>query len=121
MCHQGKVPFFHAAMKVIHDTESVLRFHQVLWNRGAPMDLGPYIEAMLGLCEVIHLDNRPVDHLRRIKAVIAELRGSVDPSELKAGEENAVAYETWLVSAFPAAFDRMREEATERARRHALN
>jgi hypothetical protein len=99
----------------------VLTFYQVPWERGAPMDFGPYIEAMLRLCELQQLDSRPIEHLRRIKAVVDELRGPVALSELKKGEENAVEYEQWLVSSFPEAFDQMRKQAAERAQRHALN
>src|SRR5581483_3825679 len=108
----------HAAMKAINHTEFVLRFHRAAREGGAPMDLGPHIEAMMRLCDEQHLDDRPIEHLRQLKAVVDQLRGPVDTGALKAGERSALQYEEWLSSAFPGAFAQMRKRAVERTQKH---
>jgi hypothetical protein len=108
-------------MKAMNHTESVLSFHGVARESGGSMDFGPLIKAMLRLCEEQRLDNRPVEHLRHIKGAVDQLRGSLDPGELKTAQESAAQYEEWLCSTFPKAFDQMRNEASERIRKQALN
>ena len=111
----------YAAMKAINHTEFVLSFHRIVSEPGAPMDFGPRIQAMMRLCEEQHLDDRPMEHLRALKAIVDKLRGPLTAAEIKAAETNALQYEEWLSSTFPGAFDQMRKEASERTRKQALN
>ena len=117
--------FLLAAMRVMRETEYVLRFSGVAFTGAAPFDLHPHIAAMLSLCEENDLDDRPIDHLRHVARVIDGLRGSIEPADLRAAEESAAQYELWLARAFPDAVARLRKESSERAsesrRKHALN
>jgi hypothetical protein len=105
----------------MHQMEQVFDSMGVPWQGAAPFDLRPYITAMLRLCEERHVDNHPIEHLRRAACVLEALRGPVDLAELRTGEENAAQYEQWLSSAFPEVFAEMRGKAAERARKHVLN
>ncbi len=121
MRNRDKGPFLHAAMRAVRETEHVLNFNRIPWQRGAPFDLRPHIAAMSKLCEEQHLDSHPVEHLRHMARVIDGLRGPIDLSELKAGEQSGAQYEQWLSSAFQETFAQMRKEDFERTSKHALN
>ncbi len=116
-----KGPFLLAAKRMMREMQHLFNSGSVPWQAVGPFDLRPYITAMLRLCEERHIDNHPIDHLRQVARVLQALPGPIDITELNAAQESAVQYEQWLSSTFPEAFAEMRRQASQRARKHALN
>jgi len=110
-----------AALKAGSHTSLVLKFHEMPWEGGTAIDFTPHIRAMLRLCEEQRLDDSPVALLRRLNAAMAQLRTSLEPGELEAAVQSASEYEDWLSATFPKAFDQMRKDGNEQARRQTLN